>query len=164
MRNAPRAASRAALAAAAVTAALALAGVAEAGGTHTVSTTDNFHGTQSITDVNPCTGNEIDLSMTTNMVEHVTYFPAGDEAWGTFTEEDNFTGVDQGTGVTYSGHATFWGGFNVNEQNQTSTFTSMIRGTSSGGTTISYHEVGHITLLPDGRIAVSFDKATLSCG
>lgn len=143
---------------------VAVNGAAAAGGTHTQSITDNFHGTQTLTDVNPCTGNAIDLSMTSNIVEHITFFPASDEAWGTFTEEDNFTGVDEGTGVTYTGHSTFWGGFNVNEQNQTSTFTASIRGKGSDGSTIAYHEVGHFTLLPSGDVSVSFDRPTLTCG
>jgi hypothetical protein len=29
----------------------------------------------------------------------MTFFPGGEEAWGTFTEEDKVSGVDEGTGV-----------------------------------------------------------------
>ena len=57
--------------------------VAAPGGTgHTVTQTDNFHGVQTTTDTNPCTGNEIDLTETSNIVQHITFFPGGDEIGG----------------------------------------------------------------------------------
>jgi hypothetical protein len=146
-------------------AALAIAATAAAaGGTHTQSMTQNFHGTQTTTDLNPCNGDTVDINQDSNIVFHITYFPASDEEWSTFTEEDKFTASDEGTGVLYTGHSTFWGNFNTNRQNSNSTFTSTIRGTGSDGSTILYHEVGHDTMLPDGQIAVSFDKPTLTCG
>ena len=148
----------------AATAAVALAGSAAAGGTHTVTLLQSFHGTQTTTGTNPCTGNTIALSETTNMVFHETYFTTGDEFWGTFTEEDKFVGVDQGTGEVYTGHATFWGNFNQNNQNSNSTNTASIHATGSLGDSISYHEVMHFTMLPDGSVVVSFDKPSLSCG
>lgn len=138
--------------------------VAAAGGTHTQTFTDHFHGSQTTTQPNPCTGNMVDITETTNSVMHVTFFPASDESWATFTEEDNFTAVDEGTGVVYTGHATFWGNQNVNRQNSNSTFTSSIHARGSDGSTIALHEVGHITMLPDGNIAVQFDKPSLTCG
>jgi hypothetical protein len=95
---------------------------------------------------------------------HVTYFSASDEAWGTFTEEDSFTATDESTGVVYAGHDTFWGNFNLNQQNSNSTFTATIRATGSDGSTLAYHETGHFTMLPSGDVAVSFDKASLTCG
>jgi hypothetical protein len=145
--------------------ALALAaGASAAGGTHTQSSTDTFHGTQTSTDVNPCTGNTVDIGATTNSVEHVTFFPAGDEVWFTFTEEDKVTAVDEGTGAVYSGHATVWGNENVNERNANSTFTNMIHVTGSDGSTILYHEVMHFMLLPSGDVVASFDRADLTCG
>jgi hypothetical protein len=152
---------------AAIVALLVLAGpaVAAPGGTgHTVTETDHFHGVQNTTDINPCTGNTIDLTQVSNVVEHVTYFPGGDEVWATFTEEDKVTGVDEGTGVVYTGHATFWGNFNVNERNANDTFTGSIHVTGSDGSTISYHEVMHETLNANGVLTVSFDKPSLTCG
>jgi hypothetical protein len=144
---------------------LVLAGVASAaGGTHTQSITDNFHGAQSTTDLNPCTGNTVDITETSNIVEHVTFFPGSDEVWFTFTEEDKQTAVDEGTGVVYSGHATIWGNENINEQNQNSTFTVTVHATGSDGSTILYHDVTHFTLLPNGEISVFFDKPSLTCG
>src|SRR5947207_7125531 len=57
---------------------------AASGGTgHTVTSTDNFHGTMSFQDFNPCTGNLLNIDTTSNIVEHVTFFPAGDQVWAT---------------------------------------------------------------------------------
>ena len=145
--------------------ALVVAGAATAaGGTHTQTFTQNFHGVQTATDTNPCTGNQIDLTQTTNMVQHVTFFPAGDEIWGTFTEEAKITGVDQGTGVVYTGHSTAWGNFNVNERNSNDSFTASIHLTGSDGSTISFHEVTHEAWNANGVPTVSFDKVSLTCG
>jgi hypothetical protein len=139
--------------------------VAAAGGNgHTFTQTDNFHGTQQTSDVNPCTGNAIDLTEVSNMVEHVTSFPGGDEVWGTFTEEDKVTGVDEGTGVVYTGHSTEWGNFNVNERNANDTFTASIHVAGSDGSSISYHEVAHESWDANGNLTVQFDKPSLTCG
>src|SRR6478735_4480086 len=83
------------IAAAGVAAGVAALGVqavpalAAAGGTgHTVTQTVHQHGTWTETGDNDfCTGELISPTITGNSVEHVTYFPAGDEAWGTFTTE-----------------------------------------------------------------------------
>jgi hypothetical protein len=69
------------------------AAAASASSVHTVSYTDNFHGVQLFDQVNPCTGDEITGSEASNLVMHVTYFPASDESWGAFTEEDNFSAL-----------------------------------------------------------------------
>lgn len=148
-------------------ASLAAVGVASAapGGTgHTVTQTDNFHGTTNTTDVNPCTGNTIDLNQTSNIIQHVTFFPGGDEIWGTFTEEDKVVGTDEGTGVVYTGHSTEWGNFNVNQQNSNDTFTASIHVSGSDGSSISYHEVAHEAWDANGNLTVQFDKPSLTCG
>lgn len=133
------------------------------GGGHTQSITQTFHGSQSYTDVNPCNGDTMDFTAASNMISHETYFPASDELWATFTEEDNFTAVDEGTGVVYTGHSTAWGNFNLNQQNANQTFTFSAHATSSDGSTFTGHEVSHVTLLPDGTVSVSFDKLSLTC-
>lgn len=138
--------------------------VAAGGGSHTLSYTETFHGTQTSTDVNPCDGNTVDITQTGNSVDHVTYFPASDEVWATFTQEGTFSAVDEGTGVVYQGHSTVWGNFNVNRQNSNSTFTLTIMATGSDGSTIVDHEVTHYTMLPDGTLVVNFDKANVTCG
>ncbi len=38
------------------------------------------------------------------------------------------------------------------------------RGTGSDGSTITYHENAHFTLLPDGTMSVTFDKISVTCG
>jgi hypothetical protein len=146
-------------------AAVAVPAYAATGGTgHTVTSTENFHGTQSFQDINPCTGDLLNINTTSNIVEHVTYFPAGDEVWATFTEEDKVNATDPATGVAYTGHATFWGNFNLNERNSNSTFTGSITLTGSDGSVVKYREVDHFTLAANGQVTVSFEKPRLTCG
>lgn len=135
------------------------------GGTgHTVTMTENFHGTLSFQDFNPCTGALLNINTTSNVVDHVTYFAASDEVWATFTEEDKVNATDPATGVTYTGHATFWGNFNLNERNSNSTFTGSITLTGSDGSVVKYREVDHFTLAANGQVTVSFEKPRLTCG
>ena len=135
------------------------------GGTgHTVTSTDNFHGTTSFQDFNPCTGNLLNINTTSNIVEHITFFPDGDEVWATFTEEDKVVATDPVTGVVYTGHATFWGNFNLNERNSNSTFTGSITLRGSDGSVVKFREVDHFTLAANGQVTVSFEKPRLTCG
>jgi hypothetical protein len=149
------------------------------GGAHTQSFTENFHGTltnelneqlakergeEYEPPVNPCTGKELQVLESTNLVNHITFFPAGDEVWATFTQTSRVSATEEGSSVTYSGHTTFWGNFNVNRQNENSTFTGTIQLKGSDGSTISYHQVDHFTLLPGGKVAVEFEKPRLTCG
>jgi hypothetical protein len=153
-----------ALAAAVAASLVSAGGAAAAGGTHTLSLSDTFHGIQTDSGPNPCTGGTVDLSETTNSVFHITLFPGSDELWATFTEEDQVSAVDEQSGVVYSGHSTFWGNENVNEQNSNYTFTGVIHVIGSDGSSLLYHEVEHVTLLPSGNVAVSFDKPSITCG
>lgn len=132
-----------------------------AGGTHTVTMTEHQHGTFTETDAtNPATGHPVVVTFTGNSVEHITYFPAGDEVWATFTETGFVSFVDDG--VTYSGHATAWGNFNLNERNSNSTFTLTVHVVGTDGTIVWAHQVTHITYNGNGDITVSFDKLSLS--
>jgi hypothetical protein len=160
--------------------ALGCAGMAAAaGGAHTQSFTETFHGTltnelnekraleegeEYEPPINPCTGKELQVVEETNLVNHITFFPASDEVWATFTQTSGVTATEEGTSVTYSGRTTFWGNFNVNRQNENSTFTGTIRLKGSDGSTISFHVVDHFTLLPGGKVAVEFAKPRLTCG
>ncbi len=138
---------------------------AAAGGTgHTVTSTANVHGTMSFQDVNPCTGDLLNIETTSNIVEHITYFPEGDEVWATFTEEDKVVATDPATGVVYTGHATFWGNFILNQSTSTSTFTGSITVRGSDGSVVKYREVDHFTLAANGEVTVSFEKPRLTCG
>jgi hypothetical protein len=154
----------AALAVGAAALVLAPAGPASAaGGAHTQSYTDNFHGTQPFDDLNPCTNDELTGSQESNVVEHVTFFPDSDEVWATFTETDRIAATDEATGVVYSGRSTFWGNLNLNRQSSNDSFTGSMRVTGSDGSVITFHEVMHETFTPDGNLTVSFDRPTMSC-
>jgi hypothetical protein len=145
-------------------AAMAFVGVAVASSGHTVTDTQTSHFTQAYQDTQPCNGDPVWLTSTTNMINHVTYFPAGDEAWGTFTEEDKIVATDLTNGVVYSGHDTFWGNFNINNKNSNDTFTGSIHVRGTDGSYISYHEVAHETFDQNGNPVVQFDRLTMTCG
>ena len=163
LRNWRAAAAVASLSAAALMIGPSVAASA-AGGSHTQSFTQTFHGSQPFSNVNPCNGDLLDGTESSNIIAHDAFFPAGDELWVTFTEEDNFSAADASTGVTYTGHATAWDNFNMNEQNANATFTFSAHATGSDGSTVSIHEVAHFTMVPGGTISVSFDKPSLTCG
>jgi hypothetical protein len=139
-----------------------------AAGNGPVVTTTHFHGVQPFTTINPCNGDALAGTETTNSVSHEALFPSG-EAHFTDTEEDTISAVDTtpgpSFGVTYTGHDSVWMGGNLNRQNNgTQTGTFNVHATGSDGSTITYHEVFHATLLPDGTISVMFDKKSLTCG
>jgi hypothetical protein len=144
-----------------------VAAMAAPGGTgHTVTMTEVTHGSfdPELSSPNPCSGADIlsaDASGT--VVNHVTFFPAGDEVWATFTETGKVTVADS-AGVTYTGRLTAWGNFNMNEQNSNNSFTLSIKLTGSDGSTITAHEVQHFALNANGVVTVNFDRMTLTCG
>jgi hypothetical protein len=147
-------------------AAVALTGgpaLAAAGGSgHTVTMTEHQHGT--FTDdqaTNPCTGAPGVAIFDGNAVEHVTYFPGSDEVWSTFTETGKVSVT--WSGVTYAGHATTWGNFNLNEKNSNTTFTLTIRVFAPDGSGVAGHEVSHFALNASGQITVNFDKPSWAC-
>lgn len=135
----------------------------------TVTETDHVHGTfLEPGATNPCTGATFNggqgIQFTGNLVNHVTYFTNSDEVWATFTETGAILGTDDLTGATYSGHATAWGNFNMNERNGNSAFTLTIHATGSDGTSITAHETTVFATNANGDLTVNFDKASLSCG
>jgi hypothetical protein len=135
----------------------------------TVSMTDNVHGTfYESQATNPCTGDTFNggqgIQFTGNLVDHETYFTQSDEVWATFTETGSIMGVDDGTGATYSGRATAWGNFNLNEKNANGVFTLTIHASGSDGSAITAHEVTTFVMNANGTVTVNFDKASLSCG
>lgn len=114
---------------------------------------------------NPCTGDPLSGTQQENLVNHVTV--KGDELWATFAEEawvDLTDTAPGGAQTTYTGHYTAWGNVNLNENNQTSTFTFSARFAGSDGSTLTGHEVTQFVLRPDGTVAVSFGKVSLTCG
>jgi hypothetical protein len=136
---------------------------AAAGGTgHTVTITEHQHGTfQDDQATNPCTGAPGVATFDGNAVEHVTFFPGGDEVWATFTETGKVTVTWDG--VTYSGHATAWGNFNLNEQNTNATFTLSIRVFADDGSSVVGHDVAHFAVNANGEVTVAFDKLSFTC-
>jgi hypothetical protein len=135
----------------------------------TVTETDNVHGTfyeQGAT--NPCNGDTFNggqgIQFTGNLVDHVTYFTNSDEVWATFTETGSVQGTDDATGVTYKGHATAWGNFNMNERNGNSEFTLTIHLSGSDGSSITGHETTVFATNANGDVTVNFDKLNLTCG
>lgn len=147
----------------------ALPGVA-AGGVHTVTQTDHMHGTwteQGDTDF--CTNEPISPTITGNSVMHVTYFPAGDEVWGTFTTEGTGSFVQPSSGLTFSGRVTVWGNFNVNNKNSNNTFTAAFNLTALDAYGVTHYEVGHGVMhigynaVDPLNPIVSFAKMNVTC-
>lgn len=152
-------------------AAVVVVAPASAGGPNgqTVTETDHVHGTFAEPEAtNPCTGDTFNggagIQFVGNLVNHVTFFTASDEVWATFTETGSISGTDDGTGVTYSGHATAWGNFNMNERNQNSAFTLTIHATGSDGSSITAHQTTAFVLNANGSVTVNFEKDSLTCG
>ena len=135
----------------------------------TVTQTNHVHGafTEPQFNVNPCTGSPItSFAAAGNVVDHVTYFLEGGqmtEAWGTFTETGKVKLADS-NGVTYTGHFTAWGNFNLNERNTNQTFTLSFRAAGSDGSSLMGHEVTHLALNANGQVTVNFDRMSLTCG
>jgi hypothetical protein len=150
-------------------AALALVATASAAGHTTVTETQHVHGafTDPNFDVNPCTGAAItSFDADGNVVAHVTYFledGVATEIWATFTETGKATLTDANN-VSYSGHFTAWGNFNLNERNTNNTFTLTFRVFGSDGSSLIAHEVAHFALNANGQVTVSFDRLSLDCG
>ena len=141
-----------------LTLALASPAVAQA-----TSYTQTFHDvTEVMVDVIPCTGAPATITITYNGVAHINSLPGG-EFWATFTETGKVSLTDA-NGVSYSGHFTVWGGFNLNERNTNSTFTLTVRLAGSDGSTIVAHEVQHFALNANGTVTVNFDRMRLTCG
>jgi hypothetical protein len=133
----------------------------------TVTETDNVHGDfYEPNATNPCTGDTFNggqgALFTGNLLNHVTFFTNSDEAWGTFTETGKVVATDDGTGVTYSGHATAWGNFNLNKRNQNSEFTLTIQLAGSDGSSITVHETTVFVLNANGTVTVNFDKMSVT--
>jgi hypothetical protein len=148
---------------------LACATAAQAANHTTVTETDHIHGafTEPEFSQNPCTGAAItSFDAYGNVVDHVTYFVEDGqttEVWATFTETGKVTLTDA-NGVTYSGHFTVWGNFNLNERNTNDTFTLTFMISGDDGSSIVGHEVQHFALNANGDVTVDFDNLRLSCG
>jgi hypothetical protein len=119
---------------------------------------------QSFPGANPCTGDPGTATETpSHQVYHINVNGAGD-AWdsGTMTSTVSFV-PDDPSKPTGSGTSTNWFGDSFNAQNSVQHFTFNVSVHFSNGQNATLHEVGHITLTPNGP-GVSFDKfAGWSC-
>jgi hypothetical protein len=156
---------------AAVAAAILVVAPASAGSPNgqTITETQHIHGSfYEANATNPCNGGTFNggqgALFNGNLVNHVTSFTNSDEVWTTFTETGAVTATDDVTGVTYSGHATAWGNFNMNERNQNSAFTLTIHLAGSDGSAITVHETTVFAVNANGTVTVNFDKFSASCG
>ena len=137
-----------------------------AAGAGAVSVTQTFHNaTQTFPSPNPCTGDPGTVTTISNGVAHATFLTSGVGAgtgWFTFTATGDFvfTPADP-TKPTFTGHFTAWDGENVNLKNFAATSTFVLHGTGSDGSTLTFHDVAHISVSASG-ITLSFDKPT--CG
>lgn len=95
---------------------------------------------------------------------HVTYFPGGDEVWGTLTETGTATFL-----LPSSGRVTVWGNFNVNNKNSNNTFTAAFNLTAVDTAGVTHCEVGHplahiaYHAADPATLIVSFEKLTMTC-
>lgn len=137
-----------------------------AAGAGAISFTQNFHNvTETDASNNPCTGVSGTLTLTYNGVFHVTVLTSGQGAgtsWATGTLTGGFSFVpDDAAQPSYTGHFTTWFGDNNNLQNGSETSTLNLHGTGSDGSTLTFHDVAHMSVSASG-VTISFDKA--SCG
>lgn len=114
---------------------------------------------------NPCSGASGDLTaLSVNGVMHETVNKAGD-FWdtGTLTGTFQFTPDDRSL-PTYTGHGTAWFGDSINNQNVVNHFTMNLNLTGTDGSTVAFHEAGHISTNANGVPVVVFDKQNTTCG
>ena len=137
---------------------------------HTVTLTEHQHGTWTETgDTDFCTGETISPTITGNSVMHVTYFPGGDEVWGTFTTEGQGSFLQPSSGLEYSGRVTVWGNFNVNEQNSNQTFTASFKLSAVDASGVTHQETGHSVMhvgynaADPSQPVVWFDHSSATC-
>jgi hypothetical protein len=149
----------------------ATTGLALGSGAGAVSLTQNFiDSTQTFPVPSLCGSGNGTLTFTFNAVFHVTFLTSGVGAgtgWGTFTQTGTFvfTPFDP-TLPTFTGMLTGWDGFNFNLNNFAFTSIFVVHATGSDGSTLTFHDAMHITILnplsSNPNIVVSFDKP--SCG
>lgn len=112
-----------------------------------------------------CFGSSGTITITYNAVFHVTAAEAdfGDPSdpeddvftppfHVTFTQAGRFV-IELESGVTYTGHFSIWGGFNVNDPDEThgaGTFTFHATGKGSDGSQVRLKGVDHFNMTPTG--------------
>jgi len=113
-------------------------------------------------DVNPCTGDPAEITITFNSVFHITIF-ADDTVHVTETTTGRVL-IDtlDPSKPDFSGRFTMWDGFNGNNNNAASTFTFTVNAKGTDGSHLRFHETAHFTANANGDVTVEFDRPT--CG
>ena len=123
-------------------------------------TTPAHNATQTFTDVNPCTQEPATITLTYNGVTHSSSDATGG-SHNTETQTGTFV-IAQDNGVMYTGHFTFWDGFNGNNGGTNEfTMTLSLRGTGSDGSALIANTNSHQTTNPAGVTTSMFDN--LNC-
>ena len=126
------------------------------------STTIPFHGvTETIQDVNPCTGDPATIQITYNGVFHESTAADGSQhVTGTQTGTIVVTPLDP-TLPTYTGRFTVWFGGNINSPNEGFWFTLRVKATGSDGSQLVFNLVEQFHISATGELTVEFSK--LNC-
>ncbi len=134
-----------------------------AGGSGASTFTQTDHDlTQTMADVNPCTGETGTTTLTFNDVFHATINKTGSWFTGTTTGQIQFV-PDNPASPTYTGHIQFWFGDENNLRNGVEHDTSNFRVTGTDGSVIAGHNNATATLNANGVITVSFDHISMTC-
>ena len=97
--------------------------------------------TETFLDVNPCTGDPAQLTITYNFVLHITVDPTGgSHMTGTFTGTFEAVPLDP-TLPSFTGHFTQWFGENLGPNSAGFWVTFNVKGTGSDGSTLSLNAV-----------------------
>jgi hypothetical protein len=103
-----------------------------------------------------CSGAPVSLSGLSSGTQHLTLLDSGG-VHVTFTEVVTFTAL-RGT-ETFFGRWTSWSGFNLNDQNTSSTFTFAATGTSDAGTKLLLRVTAHFSMSATGVVR-EFERFT----
>ncbi len=115
-------------------------------------------GTETFTDVNPCTGDRAEITITFNGVFHITELDDG-TLHVTFTQAGDFLlDTIKASEPDYTGHFSIWGGFNGNKKNASETFTFEVVGTGTDGSRLQLNGTAQFKVNAKGEVVVDFDK------
>lgn len=139
---------------------LALVGLSAPANAEVINQTFHQKGAvETFVDVLPtCEGGEdYRITTTANLVDKLQTNTETGTVHATFTQTGTAVLVPlDGTGPTYTGKFTVWGGFNLSNQNVNGTFTFNVNLVGSDGSRISTHQVEHFNERPDGTVQEFF--------
>ncbi|HEX6301716.1 MAG TPA: hypothetical protein VF148_14735 [Acidimicrobiia bacterium] len=122
------------------------------------ATTETVQGfTETFEDINPCTGDLGEVTVTYNAVFHMTTDPNGGEhVTGTQTGTFHFVPFDSGA-ETVDGRFTIWFGGNITDNNEGFWVTFRLKGSGSEGSTFVFNSVEQIHF-SNGELRVQFSN------